>query len=403
MSTKMVQPNKKKVVWLYSHLLFWTGGTRFVLEVTKRLQRFYDIKVIVEKASPEIKERFVDSGVEITEVGLLTSISLLYWLLFPWMLWVEGERIKKETEDADVVISGIFPMNVIATRLEKPTIQNCWEPFAFFYDAHMINGLTFPKRVLTLLLAALYGRMDIAGTKKSDVIITLNQSTNEWIRKIYGRDAVKSYMGVDTEFFRHVPVSSLKRNKNKIILHSTDYTLMKGTTYLIEALPLIIETVRDVKVLITHTVENEKERKKLLDKAKRLGVDDHIEFVGTVPYSKLPEYYSFADLVAFTGHPESIGTTASLTVLEAMACGTPVVRSIGCSEEVEDGVSGLLVEPRDKKKLADAIAKILLDKDLARNMGKEGRSRVYTLYNWDNTCIVFSDIIGSLCGPKVLR
>ena len=136
----------------------------------------------------------------------------------------------------------------------------------------------------------------------------------------------------------------------------------------------------------------------LLKKANRLGVDRNIEFVGTVPYSKLPEYYSLADIVAFTGHPESVGTTASLTVLEAMACETPVVRSTGCREEVEDGVSGILVDLEDKVRLANAIVKILLDKELAEKMGREGRRRVCTLYNWNNTCKVFSDIITKLTG-----
>ena len=150
-------------------------------------------------------------------------------------------------------------------------------------------------------------------------------------------------MGVDTDFFRPVPVNVPAGTADRIVLHSTDYTLLKGTVYLIEALPLIADRVKNVKIIITHTVENEKERMTLLKKANRLGVDRNIEFVGTVPYSKLPEYYSLADIVAFTGHPESVGTTASLTVLEAMACETPVVRSTGCREEVEDGVSGILV------------------------------------------------------------
>jgi len=393
----LMQQNKKtKVAWLYTHLLFRTGGTRFVLEVTRRLQESCDVDVIVEKASPEIKKEFSQYGIEVRETGLLTSTSMIYWLFFPLMLWINEKRVRRETKDADVVISGMFPMNVVAAGLNKPTIQNCWEPFAFFYDTHMINGFTLPKRLLIKTLAALYSGTDIAGTRKSDIITTLNHSTGEWLRRVYGRDGVKTYMGVDADFFRPVSgqSSQVKRNE-KIILHSTDYTMMKGTGYLVEALPLILDKVRDVKVVITHTVENKKERDALLKKAKTLGVDKNMEFIGTVPYDKLPEHLSHADLVAFTGHPESIGTTASLMVLEAMACETPVVRSIGCDEEVEDGVSGILVDPRDKVKLSGAIVKILMDKDLGKKMGKEGRNRVVTLYNWDRVCSIFSGVIES--------
>ena len=321
---------------------------------------------------------------------------MIYWLIFPLMLKLHEIRIRKEIMDADVVISGMFPMNVIATRLGKPTIQNCWEPFAFFYDEQMINGFSFSKRTLLRMLAVLYSRLDIAATRKSNVVTTLNYSTEEWVRRVYGRSGIKTYMGVDTDFFMPTSTSLSKKKGMKVILHSTDYTLMKGTGYLIEALPLIVEKMGDVKVLITNTVENEKEKTGILKRAEMLGVDKYIEFIGTVPYKKLPEYYSFADLVAFTGHPESIGTTASLSVLEAMACETPVVRSIGCDEEVEDGISGILVDPRDKVKLADAIIKILSDEDLAKKMGKEGRNRVLTIYNWDSVSRRFSEVISEL-------
>ncbi len=396
----MRRERKIKVIWLYSHLLFWTGGTRFVLEVTKRLQTLWDVKVIVEKASPEIKREFKQYGVEVREIGVLTSTSLIYWLFFPVMFKVHGGRIRKATYDADIVISGMFPMNAIASLLDKPTIQNCWEPFAFFHDKEMINGFSLTKRMLIQILAILYTHLDMRGTQNSDVITTLNHSTEEWNRKIYGRGGVKTYMGVDAEFFRPVPVLPSRKNGKKIILHSTDYTLMKGTKYLIEALPLVIDKVGNLKIIITHTVENKKQRENLFSRAKEIGVDKYMEFAGTVPFTKLPEYYSLADLVVFTGHPESIGTTASMTVLEAMACETPVVRSIGCTEEVEDGVSGVLVDPRDKVKLADAIIKILLNEDMARKMAKEGRRRACMVYNWDNTCKIFSDVIESLIDNK---
>ncbi|HAS17629.1 MAG TPA: glycosyl transferase family 1, partial [Nitrospiraceae bacterium] len=50
----------------------------------------------------------------------------------------------------------------------------------------------------------------------------------------------------------------------------------------------------------------------------------------------------------------------------------------------------------DRVKLAGAITEILQDKTLAQRMGIEGRRRVSTLYNWDHTCKVFSDIITGL-------
>ena len=118
----MGQNKKKKIVWLYSHFLFRTGGTRFILEVTKRLHKSWDVKIVVERASPEIINECKQHRTKITEIGSLTSTSPIYWLLFPLMLKIYEKRIRMETEDADVVISGIFPMNFIYLFINKTTI-----------------------------------------------------------------------------------------------------------------------------------------------------------------------------------------------------------------------------------------------------------------------------------------
>jgi glycosyltransferase involved in cell wall biosynthesis len=67
---------------------------------------------------------------------------------------------------------------------------------------------------------------------------------------------------------------------------------------------------------------------------------------------------------------EGLGTS----LLDAMACGKPVVATTagGIPEVVEDGVTGLLVPPRDHEAMADAIVRLLTDADLRREMGVAG-------------------------------
>ena len=73
-------------------------------------------------------------------------------------------------------------------------------------------------------------------------------------------------------------------------------------------------------------------------------------------------------------------------VIEASACEKPALVSKvgGLPEVVKDGVTGFIVPPRNPEKAAEAIEKLILNKDLRVRMGQAGRERVKQLYNWDN-------------------
>ena len=73
-------------------------------------------------------------------------------------------------------------------------------------------------------------------------------------------------------------------------------------------------------------------------------------------------------------------------LMEAMACGLPAIstRLVGIPDLVEDGVSGLLVEPNDAAALADAIARLMHDRTLGQQLAEAGRNRVLEKFNLEN-------------------
>ncbi len=110
-----------------------------------------------------------------------------------------------------------------------------------------------------------------------------------------------------------------------------------------------------------------------------LGVADRVHFVGDIPDELLPEYYRAADVVALPSvdRTEAFG----LVLLEAMACGTPVVASRlpGVRTLVDEGRTGYLVEPGDAADLADKIARCARD---SRGLGINGRKLVEDRFGW---------------------
>jgi len=131
--------------------------------------------------------------------------------------------------------------------------------------------------------------------------------------------------------------------------------------------------------------------------AHELGVLDRVHFVGQQQQAVLRYYYAAGDVVATTPWYEPFG----LTPLEAMACGRPVVGSAvgGLTYTIDDGVSGLLVPPRDPVALADKLSLLLADPVLAARLGAQARVRVETLFSWpvvgERTAALYRQVLSS--------
>jgi phosphatidylinositol alpha-1,6-mannosyltransferase len=173
-------------------------------------------------------------------------------------------------------------------------------------------------------------------------------------------------------------------DRGRIILTVGGLVARKGHDMVIRALPRLRQTVPDVIYLI---VGDGPYRTHLETLAVALGVQDHVIFIGKVPGEYLPDIYALSDVFVMPSREqlnvcdvEGFG----IVFLEANACGKPVVggRSGGIPDAIIDGVTGLLVNPHDPEDIANALARLLTDGDLAVRIGRQGRLRVASDFNW---------------------
>ncbi len=122
------------------------------------------------------------------------------------------------------------------------------------------------------------------------------------------------------------------------------------------------------------------EIRRLADIATLHRVRDRVVFTGKRPQDRLKLYYSAADVAVTTPWYEPFG----LTPLEAMACGVPVIGSDvgGIKFTIADEETGFLVPPRDPIALSRQMERLLLDRAMARRMGRAARARVERLFTW---------------------
>jgi glycosyltransferase involved in cell wall biosynthesis len=143
----------------------------------------------------------------------------------------------------------------------------------------------------------------------------------------------------------------------------------KGLLELFEAIRIVRERGKDVRLLIIGPVDSAKPDALTPDVASHYGLSDICIFTGM--RQDMPELYALMDVFVLPSYREGF----PLSPMEASAMSVPcVVTDIrGCREAVEHGRNGLLVPPGDVQSLADAMIELLTDREKARRMGEEGR------------------------------
>lgn len=126
-----------------------------------------------------------------------------------------------------------------------------------------------------------------------------------------------------------------------------------------------------------------------------LGLQDHVVFAGSIEDEDLPDLYRGAHLFVYPSLYEGFG----LPILEAMACGIPVITSNISSMPEVAGDAAVLVDPRDPEGLASAMASVLTDEALREKLRQKGIARARG-FSWDAVARKTLEVYTSLGGPK---
>ena len=217
----------------------------------------------------------------------------------------------------------------------------------------------FGRRTLGHFAGRLHGR------------IAVSAAARHFIDRYFPGDYKVIPNGVDVDRFqRAVPLTRWQDGPRNVLFVGR-FEERKGLIHLLRAVRVLRREGRDdVRLLVVGGGPQEREVRRYVMTRKLQG----IEFLGRVTDDEKAQLFRTADVFVSpaTGR-ESFG----IVLLEAMAAGTPIVCSDihGYKGVVKRGEQGLLVPPGDKVALAEAIARILDDPELAARMGASGRAR----------------------------
>jgi PEP-CTERM/exosortase A-associated glycosyltransferase len=170
----------------------------------------------------------------------------------------------------------------------------------------------------------------------------------------------------------------------------------EGLDLLLAALPQVTARIPDARVLLVGGGPQESELK---DLARKLGVEDHVVFTGRVPHGEVQRYYGIVDVFAYPRKSMRLTELVTpLKPLEAMAQGRLLVASDvgGHKELIRDGETGVLFRAGTAASLADAIIRLLGQRDRWPLLRDQGRRFVEQERTWATSVAGYRAVFDSL-------
>jgi glycosyltransferase involved in cell wall biosynthesis len=197
--------------------------------------------------------------------------------------------------------------------------------------------------------------------------------------------------GIDSDFFCPAAPGTLRRqSEGQTILFYANIAERKGVLEMLRAFELISPEFPTAKLWIAGDGDQ-------LDTARDFasGLDAHnqIQFLGRQTREQAVLLMQQSDLFCLTSHGEPYG----MTVVEAMGCGLPViVTDAGGVRYLPGEDGGLRVPVRSPSAVAEALARLLADPQLCKQMGLRNRQRVLQSFEWERVIDRLEDIYGTI-------
>ncbi|HDN73472.1 MAG TPA: glycosyltransferase family 1 protein [Archaeoglobus sp.] len=354
------------------------GAEIYIYNLAKYLvKNGIDVKIITSTPKPKVESTVYD-GIKYEfvppHVTTDTKRSVISYHLFNFNL---ARKLCKE--DFDILHSfGMTAHNYLkkCKKIGKVIV----EPFGL-YGTHEVKQ-NFAKKCLRKLL--IEKPLEYCVKNADAIAVEGNIQAKEISEKFEVSEDKFIYIpdGVEIEFIEE-SIKKSEVSKEDLGIGDADIVLVnvnrlvknKGVIYLIDALGILNKCL-DVRLIL---IGSGPEENRIKMRLKELGIEQKVLHFRNIPDEKKFQLISLADIsvtpTLFEGLP--------IVILEAMACGKPVIASnvTEVPQVVNHGVNGFLVPPRDPEAIAKAVLEIYKN-DLIEKMGRESK-KIARNYDWD--------------------
>ena len=233
--------------------------------------------------------------------------------------------------------------------------------------------MTLPEKILWMNM---FKAITSVNYHYADKIMPVCEFNVEWEEEfgVSPRKIEMIYNGVDVNRFK--PMAVDVEEGVRPVVAMTRIEKLKDVLNIIEAMQYIGGKIPQARLEIYGPISDERYYELCLRKVDELELQEKVRFMG--PTDTPEAAYNRAEVFV----QPSLSEGFPFTVIEAMACGKPIVATDvgGVREAVGD--AGIVVPPRAPKELAEAVVKLMDDRELREELGKRGRERVLRLFTY---------------------
>ena len=371
------------------------GAARALHELGQQLAPRHDVDVYTLATGDEEALSSADYARKVTSIPFEERHPIrLGFYLNDWRRYRDLSALERASRDAakaidaeayDVVLANacrFLQSPAVLPYLTTPSAYYCHEPPRRFLQqvcAEDVGPLTTYQRLRSwwhkparIQLDSVIKRRDRRNFAAAGAVLTNSRFTADLIGRYYGREATVCRLGVDAERFHPADAT-----RGDYVLSVGALEPHKGFDFLVRSVGLLTEESRPELRIVANYV-NPGVATDLRRLAEARGVS--LSVMEAVDEDELVAQYQQARVFAYAPHEEPFG----LAVLEAMACGLPVVAVAegGVLESIRPGESGLVTN-REEQAFAEALSRVTSDGELAQSLGGAGRRSAVTDWTWD--------------------
>ncbi|MGE5576642.1 MAG: glycosyltransferase family 4 protein [Syntrophothermus sp.] len=288
-----------------------------------------------------------------------------------------------------------FALPVLAWRYRLDVIHSgsilspflpCRAVLAVQYLTYFDQPQLFPR-----LRGYLLRSLTRVSCRKASRVIAISEYTKRGVCKycdLPESRVATIYHGVDHQLFRPLTGAGRPILQKFGIDSQYQYILSVGTSHgwknitgLVSAFALLKSRLpEDFPLYLVHVGLAGTQHAELLGLIKSLGLAGQVVLPGYIPHEEMPALYRGAAILVFPSFGESFG----LPILEAMACGVPVITSNRTAMPEVAGEASFTVNPEDTGMLAEAMRKILQDATFREELVAKGLNRA-AFFSWEET------------------